>query len=548
MRPSDMSAQLVRAATHADLARIAGFNRTETAFPDDVTLQELIEAQVARMPSAAAVFCDHDKTLGGPSISYAQLNDRVNRLAHRLRSEGVRPGHIVGLMVERSFAMIIGILGIVKAGGAYLPLSPDNPPDRIDYMLRDGGVNVLLVHNQTAGRIAFPGQVLNLDSPEVYRGSTAHPSIVNKPDDLAYVIYTSGSTGKPKGVMIEHRSVVNRLHWMQRAYPLGEGDVILQKTPYAFDVSVWELFWWALQGAKMCFLVPGGERNPLAILEAIRKRRVSVMHFVPSMLSVFLEYLDGKPAEVLAGLASVRRVFASGEALMSSHVRRFNDIWGGRTGARLINLYGPTEATVDVSYFDCPAHNDFEIIPIGRPIDNTRFYVIKDGRQAAVGEAGELCIAGIGLARGYVNNPALTDEKFTGNPVNPGERIYRTGDVARWLPDGNVEYLGREDHQVKIRGLRIELGEIENTIRGYPGVVDCVALVKRHSETVILLTAYVVWKAGQESDGLKQHLKKQLPDYMIPNRFETIDAIPLTPSGKADRKALPELVDLAKSP
>ena len=523
----------------SDLARIAGFNRTETAFPDSVTLQALIEARVARNPGATAVFCDHDKTLGAASLSYGELNGRVNQLAHRLRAEGVRPGDIVALMVERSFAMIIGVLGIVKAGGAYLPVSPDNPPDRIDYMLKDGAVKVLLVQRKTAGRVAFAGRVIDLDDAETYRGSTANPAIVNQPGDLAYVIYTSGSTGKPKGVMIEHRSVVNRLHWMQRAYPLGESDVILQKTPYSFDVSVWELLWWALQGAKVSLLVPGGERNPLAIVDAIRKRQVSVMHFVPSMLNVFLEVLDGKPADMLRGLASVRRVFASGEALMTSHVRRFNQVWGGKTGARLINLYGPTEATVDVSYFDCPTHDDFDTIPIGRPIDNTRFYVIKDGRQAAIGEAGELCIAGIQLARGYVNNPALTSEKFTDNPVNPGERIYRTGDVARWLPDGNVEYLGREDHQVKIRGLRIELGEIENTIREYPGVVDCVTRVVRHSETVILIVAYVVWKAGAENEALKLYLKKRLPDYMIPNRFEKIDAIPLTSSGKVDRNALP---------
>jgi amino acid adenylation domain-containing protein len=529
-------------AQQSDLARIAGFNRTEAPFPDDVTLQELFEAQVARNPSASAVYCDHDKTLGAASLSYGALNDRVNRLAHRLRAEGVRPGDVVALMVDRSFAMIIGILGIIKAGGAYLPLPPDNPPERNAYMLQDAAVRVLLVQDRTVGRVAFAGRVISLDDAQVYRGSTANPALVNKPDDLAYVIYTSGSTGKPKGVMIEHRSVVNRLHWMQRAYPLGENDVILQKTPYSFDVSVWELFWWALQGAKVSFLAPGGERNPLAIVEAVRRRQVSVMHFVPSMLNVFVEYLDGKPAELLESVATVRRVFASGEALMTSHVRRFNTAWGGRTGARLVNLYGPTEATVDVSAYDCPAHGDFDSIPIGRPIDNTRFYVIRDGRQAAIGEAGELCIAGIQLARGYLNNPALTAQKFTDNPVNPGERIYRTGDVARWLPDGIVEYLGREDHQVKIRGLRIELGEIENAMREFPGVVDCVARVARHSETVVLIVAYVVWKAGEQSGALKEHLKRHLPDYMIPNRFETLEAIPLTASGKADRKALPERV------
>jgi len=531
-----------RAATEADLARLAQFNRTETAFPDNVTLQELIEAQIAAHASATAVLCDHDKVFAVSSVTYAQLNEKVNQLAHLLRAEGVRPGHVVGLMVERSFPMIFGILGIVKAGGAYLPISPDNPPDRSDYLLKDGGVKVLLVQNKTANRVVFGGLIINLDDPDNYRGSTANPAMLNKPQDLAYVIYTSGSTGKPKGVMIEHRSVVNRLHWMQHDYPIDESDVILQKTPYYFDVSVWELFWWALQGAKLCFLMPGGERNPLAIVETIRKHHVSVMHFVPSMLNVFLEYLDGRSASVLSSLESLRRVFASGEALTPSHVRKFNDVWGSKTGARLTNLYGPTEATVDVTYFDCPAHNDFENIPIGRPIHNIRLYVIRDGEQMAIGEPGELCIAGIGLARGYLNNATLTDEKFTDNPVKPGERIYRTGDIARWLPDGNIEYLGREDHQVKIRGLRIELGEIENTIREYQGITDCVALVKKYSENIILIIAYVVCKSDLEVEGLKHHLKKHLPEYMIPNRFEKIAEMPLTPSGKADRKALPEPV------
>jgi D-alanine--poly(phosphoribitol) ligase subunit 1 len=537
-----MTGQPRRASTLADLQAIAQFNRTEARFPDNVTVQELIEAQVGRHLPGTAVICGHDTAFGVPSLTYAQLNDKANQLAHLLRAEGVRPGHIVALMVERSFAMIIGILGIVKAGGAYLPLPPENPPGRTDYMLKLAEVNVLLAQRKTAGQVAFAGKVINIDDPDLYRGSTANLAILNKPEDLAYVIFTSGSTGKPKGVMIEHRSMVNRLHWMQRAYPIDDNDVILQKTPYYFDVSVWELFWWALQGAKLCFLMPGWERNPIAIVETIRKNRVSVMHFVPSMLNVFLEYLAGKPASTMQSLASVRRVFASGEALTPSHVRKFNDVWGGKTGAQLINLYGPTEATVDVSYFDCPAHNDFEIIPIGRPIDNTKFYVLKDGKQAAIGEAGELCIAGVGLARGYLNNAALTDEKFTDNPANPGERIYRTGDVARWLPDGNIEYLGREDHQVKIRGLRIELGEIENTIRDFPGISDCAVLVRQHSENIILIIAYIICRSDLEIEGLKHYLRKQLPDYMIPNHFEKIDEMPLTPNGKADRKALPNPV------
>jgi len=530
------------AATGSDLEKIAQFNLTEVPFPDQATLQQLLEAQIAQNSIETAVICDHDGVFGVPSLTYAQLNDRANQLAHLLRAVGVRPGDIVGLMVERSFAMIIGILGIIKAGGAYLPLSPADPPDRIDFLLKDGGVNILLVHKQTASKIRFGGLIINLDDPDVYRGSTDNPTSVNKSQDLAYVIYTSGSTGKPKGVMIEHRSLVNRLHWMQQRYPIDQSDVILQKTPYYFDVSVWELFWWTLHGARLCFLAPGGQWNPLAIVNTIQKHHVSVMHFVPSMLNVFLEYLDGRDSSVLKSLASLRRVFASGEVLTASHVKRFNDIWGSKTGARLTNLYGPTEATVDVSYFDCPPDNDFETIPIGRPIQNHRLYIIRDGQQVAIGEAGELCIAGIGLARGYLNNPTLTDEKFTDNPVNPGERIYRTGDVARWLPDGNIEYLGREDYQVKMRGLRIELGEIENTIREYPGITDCVALVRRHSESIIVLIAYLVCSSKVEVEGLRQYLKKHLPDYMVPHRFETIDEMPLTPSGKTDRKALLERV------
>jgi non-ribosomal peptide synthetase component F len=276
-------------------------------------------------------------------------------------------------------------------------------------------------------------------------------------------------------------------------------------------------------------------------VSAIRRERVTVMHFVPSMLSVFLEYLEGKGPGVLAGLASLRDVFASGEALTPSHVRKFNDVLGAATGARLVNLYGPTEATVDVSYFDCPREGDLDCVPIGRAIDNIELYVIKDGREAPVGETGELCIAGVGLARGYVNNAALTAEKFTDNPVNPGERIYRTGDVARRLPDGNVEYLGREDHQVKIRGIRIELGEIENTIRGLAGVTDCVAMVDKLSEQVAQIAAYVVSRTELDVDALRRCLRTQLPEYMVPHRFERIERMPLTPNGKADRRALASL-------
>jgi len=523
-----------------ELDRIAAFNSTSREFPDHVTLAELLEARVQQYPRQPAVICDHDGYWGTSTLNYAQLNERANQVAHRLRNQGVRPGQIIGILVERSFAMIIGIFGIIKAGAAYLPLSPEDPPERRGYLLADARVGLLLVHAATALK-APPGlPIINLEQPELYTGPASNPARVNQPDDLAYVIYTSGSTGKPKGVMIEHRSVVNRLHWMQSAYPIDKRDVLLQKTPFCFDVSVWELFWWALEGATLCLLTPRGERIPQALVETIRKHRVSVLHFVPSMLNVFLEYLDGRSDKVSAGLSSLRRVFASGEALSPAHVRKFNAIIGQNTGGRLTNLYGPTEATVDVTFFDCPATGELERVPIGRPIQNIRAYIVRDGKQMPVGEAGELCLAGVGLARGYLNNPQLMSERFLEHPAVPGERIYRTGDVARWLPDGNLEYLGREDHQVKIRGLRIELGEIENTIQSFPGIADCVVTTKKYSESIIVIVAYLVCKQEVALEALKQHLQRFLPEYMVPGHFEKLSRLPLTPNGKVDRQGLPE--------
>jgi amino acid adenylation domain-containing protein len=529
-----------------DVDKIAAFNRTAREFPDQVTLHELIEAQTQKHPSQIALICDHDKYWSTSTLNYEQLNERANQVAHLLRSQGVQPGQIVGIMVERSFAMIIGIFGILKAGAAYLPLLPDEPPERLRYVLDNAGVKILLVHAATVSKAPTGLTLIDLEQPQTYRGPVSNPAIVNEPGDLAYVIYTSGSTGRPKGVMIEHRSVVNRLHWMQSAYPIDNRDVILQKTSFCFDVSVWELFWWAIEGAALCLLMPCGEKIPQALVETIKKHEVTVLHFVPSMLNVFLDYLDGKPEKVAMALASLRQVFASGEALSPAHVSLFNQVIRQATGCRLTNLYGPTEATVDVTYFDCPSNGECNRVPIGRPIQNIRAYIIKDGRQAPIGEAGELCLAGVGLARGYLNNAQLTNERFLEHPAVPSERIYRTGDVARWLPDGNIEYLGREDQQVKIRGLRIELGEIENTIRTFPGVADCVVIKKKYSESIILIVGYLVCKEDINVDELKQHLRRYLPEYMVPGHFEKISQIPLNSNGKANRKALPEIKFSAK--
>ena len=520
---------------------ISEFNLTETEFRHDTTVYQLFEEQVLKCGPETAAICDYGKSFNGRNfLTFEELNGYSNQLARMLRLHGVTSEKVIGICADRSFAMIIGIFGILKAGGAYLPIPPDYPEDRISYMLSNSSVEILLVQDKTNRNYSFNGRIINIEDQSVYKGSVNNLPPISGPRNLAYVIYTSGSTGRPKGVMIEHRSLVNRLSWMQRSFPLKQDDVILQKTPFYFDVSVWEIFWWAITGAQMCFLMPGGEKIPMVITESVKKYNVSVLHFVPSMLNVFLEYFEGMDISRMNKLLSIKKVFASGEILSVSHVKKFNELFGRHLNAKLINLYGPTEATVDVSSYECPVENNFDRVPIGRPIDNTKFFVIKDNRQLSIGEEGELCISGVCLARGYINNPRMTDEKFVENPFLHGEKMYKTGDLARWLPDGNIEFLGREDHQVKIRGLRIELGEIESNIRDYKDIRDCLVTVKKYSDNIILIIAYVVCKSELVFENLKNHLKSKLPEYMVPNHFVVIEEIPLLPNGKADRKKLPE--------
>ncbi len=357
-------------------------------------------------------------------------------------------------------------------------------------------------------------------------------------NSVAYVIYTSGSTGMPKGTMIEHYSVINRLNWMQKKYPIGESDVILQKTPFTFDVSVWELFWWSFQGATVCLLAPGGEKDPEEIMKAIEKNKVTTLHFVPSMLGIFLEHVKEAGVDGLSGL---RRVFASGEVLSLNHVRQFNELLNRSIGATLHNLYGPTEATVDVSYFDCSTGEEADTIPIGKPIDNIRLYILdKNGKPLPVGIPGELCIAGDGLARGYLNRPELTAAKFVPNPSIKGERMYRTGDLTKWRPDGNIEFLGRMDHQVKIRGFRIELGEIESQLSKHEAIKEAVVIAREDPDGSRSLCAYMVSERELTAGDIREHLLKVLPDYMVPSYFVQLDQLPLNANGKLDRKALPD--------
>jgi amino acid adenylation domain-containing protein len=510
-------------------------------FRPDATIHGLFQEQAVR--AAHSVGC---VTPEGATATYAELDAWANQAARALRARGIGVDDRVAVMMERGLYLPAALLAVLKAGGAYVPIDPGYPPERIRHMVTDSRAKAVLV-SRSGRREAGPDAIATAEVcavEDLLGGSDEPLASASGPGDLAYVIYTSGSTGTPKGVMVEHRSVVNRLAWMQQRYPIGRDDVLLQKTPISFDVSVWELFWWGVQGATVALLPPGAEGDPLEILDVIAECRVSVIHFVPSMLGPFLDLLDTSPGLRTLAL-SLRLVFCSGEALPPARVAQFNRIFGRSAGRiKLVNLYGPTEATVDVSYFDCPAEPDTPVamVPIGKPIDNIRLYVLDQyGNPQPAGVAGELCIAGVGVARGYLGRPDLTQEKFTADPFVRGERMYRTGDLARWLADGNLEYLSRLDGQVKIRGNRVELGEVENALARVGGVRDAIVVDQRSDSRGTYLVGYYVADARLEVPALRAELARSLPDFMIPARFALVDRIPLTPNGKADRKALTRL-------
>ena len=518
---------------------IAKFNNTTCDYEKNVCLHQKFEIQADKTPDAPALLSNNI------ALTYRETDDHINRLANYIISKGVKPGDVIAICCERSIEMMIGILAILKSGACYLPLQIDNPSERIDEIISDSAPKLILsnktgeVNINNKSLIVFIDKILEAPLGQ----NSSRPGIPLESDSLAYILYTSGSTGKPKGTLIEHHSVLNRIGWMQKNYPLTPADAILQKTPITFDVSVWELFWWFFNGSKLVLLNVNGEKNPASIADYIEKFDVTQIHFVPSMFSPFLYYV--KQNKLSNNLKNLRNVFLSGEALPPKLVTEFYQLSQITGLPAIVNLYGPTEATVDVSYYNCPkilAESDN--IYIGKPIDNTKLYIVNQYMQVQpIGVKGELLITGVNLSRGYLNKPELTNKSFI-NFTNPdGEivRAYKTGDVAVLSPCGEIEYLGRIDNQVKLRGMRIELGEIESNLLQHPKIFTAAVTVAFEGEQRALI-AYVAFRYGEclKQEELREFIATKVPPYMVPAQFIILDNIPLTSSGKLNRKALPE--------
>ncbi len=508
---------------------LVDWNQTEVEFPLQRLLHEWFEVQAANAPGARAL------TFEGRHLTYGELNCRANQLAHYLRRAGVGPDVLVGLFLERSLEMLVGLLGILKAGGAYVPIDPEYPPERVAFMLEDADPPVLLVQGRFKSSVRqYAGHVLCLDDEwaRVAGEDTSNPAPAASAESLAYMIYTSGSTGMPKGALNTHRGICNRLLWMQRQYRLTTSDAVLQKTPFSFDVSVWEFFWPLMTGARLIIAKPEGHRDPAYLAELIVAEQITVCHFVPAMLAAFLADKDAARCRCL------RHVICSGEALPFSLQEQFFRLLPGQ----LHNLYGPTEAAVDVTYWRCERNGKRSLVPIGRPVANTSIYILdRELRPLPVGMPGDLYIGGVQVGRGYHKRPELTAERFIPDPFSSGPeaRLYKTGDVCRWLEDGNIEYLGRSDFQVKIRGHRIELGEIEAALLHHSEILNAAVTAKDEAANGQYLVAFVVARGpGPADEQLREFLRQKLPNYMLPSRFVFLDHLPLLQNGKVNRKAL----------
>ncbi len=509
------------------------FNNTEITFANAEMFPSEFSNQAKLFPERVAVITELE------SLTYSQLEVKSNHLAAYLLSKGLAKEEIIGICLDRSIEMMVSILATLKAGGAYLPIDPDYPADRIVFMLDDAGVKIVLTNSSTLGKINEPlsrisglnSVIVDEDWEQVSAHTLSFPRIQSH--DLAYVIYTSGSTGKPKGVLTEHYALANRLKWAQSHFHLQAEDIILQKTTICFDVSVWELLWPLMVGCTVMMAKPGGQKDPVYLQNVIDQQKVTTIHFVPSMLEMFLQEIETNSCQGL------KRVLCSGEELTLKQANSFRE---KLPHVALHNLYGPTETAIDVTCYDVPEQT--EKIFIGKPIANTSLYILDEHMNPCeTGITGELYIGGCQVARGYLNRPELNSYRFLLNPYTNSEhnRLYRTGDLARWHPSGNLEYLGRSDDQVKIRGFRIELGEIENVILQYDGVAQCVVVAKAAADGMKKLVGYIVNSSSQfDKASLRAHLNRQLPDYMVPDHLLEIEKVPLSENGKIDRNALPE--------
>jgi amino acid adenylation domain-containing protein/non-ribosomal peptide synthase protein (TIGR01720 family) len=549
---------------------LVDWNSTVKDFSEDRRLHRLFEAQVERTPNAIAVVFEEKK------LTYRELNARANRLAHYLRAQGVGPEMLVGVCLDRSLEMMVAILGVLKAGGAYLPLDPAYPKERLAFMLEDSQASVLLTQQRlveefateaprhrekervTSDRYlpfsslclgasvanphsAFRNRVICLDAVEERLAGESAENLASEAtaEAAAYVIYTSGSTGRPKGVIVSQRAVSNHMLWLRDYFGLNAADRFLQKTQFSFDAAGTEFFAPLLVGARLIMARPGGHQDGAYLSGMITEHDVTILQLVPSLLRVLLDEPE------FAKCRSLRRVICAGEALPAE----LQDKFRACLDAELHNFYGPTEAAIDVTYWPHQHAAGRAIVPIGRPIANTQIYLLSgDLRPVPVGAPGELYIGGDNLARGYLKRPELTAERFIPNPFSsePGARLYQTGDLARYLPDGNIEFLGRIDHQVKVRGFRIELGEIESALNQHPAVRESVVIAQADKHGNKRLAAYVVTDpaaslSGLSSKELREFIKTKLPEYMAPSAFALLDALPLTSNGKVDRRALPAL-------
>ncbi|MBV9388117.1 MAG: amino acid adenylation domain-containing protein [Chroococcidiopsidaceae cyanobacterium CP_BM_ER_R8_30] len=508
-------------------------NDVRIDFSQPTCIHQIFEAQVERTPNAVAVVFEDTK------LTYRQLNQRANQLAHHLRYKGVGHEVLVGICMERSLEMVIGLLGILKAGGAYVPLDPAYPLERLAFILQETQVRVLLTQEQLVEHLpAHKAQLICLDSDWELIGQKSRANLIceTTASSLAYTIYTSGSTGQPKGVMIAHHGICNQLYWRQTTFSLTAADRVLQTISLSFDPSVWQIFWPLSFGAQLYLARPGGQRDSAYLVKLIAQQQITVIALVPSMLRLFLQEKDLDTCKCL------KHVSCGGEPLPSELIERF--FARLNLDNVLHNVYGPTEASIDATFWTCSRNTHHRIAPIGRPIANTQIYLLDSQLQTVpLGTAGEIHIGGVGLALGYFNRPELTAEKFIRNPFSNdlGARLYKTGDLARYLPDGKIEFLGRIDYQVKIRGFRIELEEIEAAISQHPDVRQSVVVVREDIPGAQRLVAYIVLSQARvfTVGVLRRFLQEKLPEYMLPSACVVLETLPLTPNGKIDRRALP---------